>query len=179
MARITCRCLQLEDCPIHFVPQNHPELMYLFLADFWRILGSWGFSASWPPHLASYVATRFAKVEGKDTSSSDGQLLSRSSHPCSCSMVKAHGGYMLVMRFSLNERSLPGIPRKQRPSSKSVKTTTSVSISTNLKPFLSPKISFRIAFTETFHAISIARAKGLIPQLLCKNLIGPDVRQEE
>lgn len=45
--------------------------------------------------------------------------------------------------------------------------------------FFSPKISFRIVFTETFHAISIPRAKGLIPLLFCKNLMGPHVRQEK
>ena len=123
-------------------------------------LWSWGFSASWPPHLASYVTTRLTKVEGKDTSSSDGQLLSRSSHPCSCSMVKAHGVYMLVMRFSLNERSLPGIPRKQRPSSKSVKTTTSVSISTNLKPFFPPKNKF----SHCFHRNLPSHFQLLVPK---------------
>lgn len=31
-----------------------------------------GFSASWPPHLTSYVATWLSKVESKDTSSSGG-----------------------------------------------------------------------------------------------------------
>lgn len=149
--------------------------MCFYLAEFWRILGSWlilgilGFMATPPDQLCRNLACQ----SGKQRHLKLWWLLSRGFDPCSCLMVKAHAGRRWLWDFL----GIKGLFDSNRDFHSKSEVTTSVSISTNLKPVFQPKNQFSHCFHRDLPCHF--NSKGLIPLLFCKNLMGPEIRQEK